>query len=103
MFLLFNVGFWWHVKNIQTEQLKIPYEKGFKSIIDDNIENLFYDVNTDDGFVDWNIKKSTIKWKSTQSYFFRTDLLIYGNEKYTGIKIAVYIQTKWLKSYSQND
>ena len=52
IFLLFNVGFWWHVKNIQTEQLKIPYEKGFKSIIDDDAEKLFYDVNTDDGFVD---------------------------------------------------
>ena len=51
-FLLFNVGFWWHVKNIQTEQLKIPYERGFKSIIDDNSGKLFYDVNTDDGFVD---------------------------------------------------
>ena len=52
IFLLFNVGFWWHVKNIQTEQLKIPYEKGFKSIIDDDAEKLFYDVNTDNGFVD---------------------------------------------------
>jgi len=52
IFILFNVGFWWHVKNIQIEQLKIPFEKGFKSIIDDDAEKLFYDVNTDDGFVD---------------------------------------------------
>ena len=90
MFLLFNVGFWWHVKNIQTEQLNIPYEKGFKSIIDDNIENLFYDVNTDDGFIDWNSGKSSCSNKNLGSdYTYSTTerpsrRSYFRNEKYPG-------------------
>jgi len=35
IFILFNIGFWWHVRVTKDEQLQKPLEMGYQEVISD--------------------------------------------------------------------